>query len=84
MSNYVFLTFMQKLSREEANSILFEIRKQMPGVKIIFAPRIPNGKKVLMKINGQTVILTYPYKNPQKNQGLTLGDMLETKIGKKE
>ena len=87
--SYVFVTFMQKLSPEQAKAILAELRKRIPDSQIIFTPKPPAGRKVIWNINNETVIITYPSKSSgqgqeqDQGQGFTLRDLLKTKNPKK-
>lgn len=83
--SYVFVTFMQKLSPEQAKAVLAELRKRIPGSQIVFTPKPPAGRKVIWNINNETVIITYPSKSSGQGQeqGFTLGDVLKIKSNKK-
>lgn len=81
--SYVFITFMHKLSHEKSNALLKELRKRLPGYQFVFSPRPPAGRKTVWNIDGETVILTFPSKSVQGQQGqqgqVTLGDLMKTK-----
>lgn len=71
---YVFVTFTKKLPPEQAKTVLAELRKKMPGYRFIFTPHTPPGKKLILSIATETVILTYP----RDRENFTLGDIMKT------
>jgi hypothetical protein len=63
-----FVTFPYKLPKEKAQEILIELRRRFQVKTIVFSPRPPSGRKLLLNINETLVIVTIPHtpKNPNK------------------
>ncbi len=85
-----FVTFPNRVSPEEAKKVLTELRKRFPSQLPIFTPKPPKGKKMIIDVNGMTVIITFPYVNkqeqapkkeqaPQSPEGFTLGELIKNK-----
>lgn len=84
---YYFITFTRRLERDKAKQLLAEIRKQIPG-KALFVPRPPRGRKMILNIMDEVVIITFPPKQDQgskqdqgqqgqQDQGFKLGEILK-------
>jgi 3-deoxy-D-manno-octulosonic-acid transferase len=83
----IFVTFPCKVSQETARQILAELRTRFPAQTLIFVPRPPAGKKLLINIAGILTIVTIPYKQedtPKEapkhtREGFTLGELIRNK-----
>jgi hypothetical protein len=80
----IFVTFPSRIDSQEARAIVNELRKRYDGI-FVFSPRPPRGRKQVITIGEQTVIVTFPYtpKNeqeaPQSPEGFTLGELIKNK-----
>jgi len=86
-----FITFAHKVNPEKAKEVLVELRKQFPMQFPIFTRRPPRGKRIILQICEELVILTFPYENKQKQlkqeqaptqvqeEGFKLRDLLKNK-----
>ena len=93
-----FITFAHKVNPEKAKEVLVELRKQFPMQFPIFTRRPPRGKRIILQICEELVILTFPYENKQKQfkqeqaptqaptqEGFTIRELLgNKKIGNKK
>jgi len=81
-----FVTFTNKVSSEKARKIIRELRERFPA-QAIFTPRPPRGKKVILHIHDEIVIVTFPYthfnkqesKQEKANEGFTLKELIKDK-----
>ena len=93
-----FITFAHKVNPEKAKEILVELRKQFPMQFPIFTRRPPRGKRIILQICEELVILTFPYVKKDSEQapaqaptqaptqeGFTIRELLgNKKIGNKK
>ncbi len=64
-----FVTFPSRVSPEIAKEVVTELRKRFPQTTFIFTPRPVRGRKFVIDVDGQLVIITIPYtlkKNPKE------------------
>jgi hypothetical protein len=81
----VFVTFGRKLDKQLAHQILMEIRSRFPGHSTIFTTRPPAGRKTILHIQNELVILTFPYSQQESTkeekeipqQGFKLQDLIK-------
>jgi len=55
-----FITFANKVSKERAKQIIDELRRLYPGQTFVFSPRPPRGRKLILELVGEIIILTIP------------------------
>ena len=82
-----FITFPEKICPEKAREIVAQLRKRFPLQTPIFMPRPPVGRKMVIEINGITVILTFPHpynpkttnkeQSPPNEEGFKLKDLIK-------
>jgi hypothetical protein len=86
----IFVTFTHKLSPEKAKQIIKELRVRFPSQILVFSPKPQKGKKIILNVNEEVVIITIPYSRKQEHsteqtqmqttQGFLLKDLIKNKI----
>jgi len=86
----IFVTFTRKLSPEKAKQIINELRVRFPSQILVFSPKPQKGKKIILNVNEEVVIITIPYPRKQEHsteqtqmqttQGFLLKDLIKNKI----
>ena len=85
----IFVTFTRKLSPEKTKQIINELRVRFPSQILVFSPKPQKGKKIILNVNEEVVIITIPYPSKQEqstkqvsmqSQGFTLKELIRNKI----
>jgi hypothetical protein len=61
-----FITFTAKLDPQKSKQILNELRKRYPNAMLIFSPRPVRGKRLILNISDEIVIVTIPRQTQQQ------------------